>query len=189
MSSEEICLSPLKQLNLVHRSIPQILCIEYVSFHKRDRGGDCGDYWNVFGGSCGSPGNLINGCHYRGAFTTNSLNRFKSIPFTQKHSPRPDDGSARGGAFPRLSLYCGYFTNLLRATPRALLWLEVPVFYLLFVDMRHSHVHRVDCGKDIGGTLDNAFPCLRHCDGGARGHEYRFVAAAQRQVREVMTLD
>lgn len=51
--------------------------------------------------------------------------------------------------------------------------------YSLLVDMRHSHVHGVDGGKDIGGTLDHAFPGLGHGDGGARGHEYRFVATAQ----------
>lgn len=48
----------------------------------------------------------------------------------------------------------------------------------LFVDVRHSHVHRVDRGEDIGGALDDTFPCLWHSDGGARGHEDRFVTAA-----------
>lgn len=61
--------------------------------------------------------------------------------------------------------------------------------YSLLVDMCHSHVHRMDGGEDVCGSLNDTFPCLRHSDGGARGYEYRFVATAQRQVGEIMALD
>lgn len=52
------------------------------------------------------------------------------------------------------------------------------VLYSLLVYVDELHVHGMDGGEDIGSTLDDTLPSLRHGDRSAGGEEHRLVATA-----------
>lgn len=49
------------------------------------------------------------------------------------------------------------------------------------------HVHVVNRGEDISGSLDDALAGLRHGHRSASGDQHRLVPGAQRQVRHEVT--
>lgn len=63
------------------------------------------------------------------------------------------------------------------------------ILYSLFVYVNELHVHGVDGGEDVGGTLDDALPGLGHGDGRAGREEHWLVATTQWQERQVVSLD
>jgi hypothetical protein len=60
--------------------------------------------------------------------------------------------------------------------------------YSLLIDVHKFHIHRVDRGEHISGTLNHALSCLRHGNRGARGQEHGLVAATKWQEGQVVTL-
>jgi hypothetical protein len=54
------------------------------------------------------------------------------------------------------------------------------VQHLLFIYVHKLHVHRVDCGKDIGRALHHALSRLRHGYGRACRQKNGLVPTAQR---------
>lgn len=61
--------------------------------------------------------------------------------------------------------------------------------YSLLIYVDELHVHGMYGCEDVGGTLDDALPRLRHRDRRARGQEHRLVPTAQGQEGEVVALD
>lgn len=59
----------------------------------------------------------------------------------------------------------------------------------LLVYVEELHVHSVDGGEDVGGTLDDTLAGLGHGHRCARRQEHGLVPTAQRQKRQVVPLD
>ena len=60
------------------------------------------------------------------------------------------------------------------------------IYYSLFVNSDDLHVEGVECGEDVGGALDDTFPCLWHGYWGTVGKEHGFVPGAEGKVGEVV---
>jgi len=53
--------------------------------------------------------------------------------------------------------------------------------YSLLVDVGYFHVHRVDGGEDVGGTLHHTLPGFGHGNRSAGGQKDGLVATAEGQ--------
>lgn len=57
----------------------------------------------------------------------------------------------------------------------------------LGINMKYLHVHCVDGGEHIGGTMHDAFSRLRHGKRSAGSEKHGLVATAERQIGDIVT--